>query len=132
MELAIKVQFPGVRDSIVSDLKNLRWLLMASSVLPKGLFLDSTIKVMEGELDEECDYTREAECGIKMKGLIEGNEKSSFDVPRVVGELSGGMVLTTEMMGGEPFTKAIEYSQEVKDKVSSQTRHSLSPWRSWD
>lgn len=91
---------------------------MASSVLPKGLFLDSTIKVMEGELDEECDYNREAKCGIRMKRLIEGNERSAFDVPRVVGELSGGMVLTTEMMGGEPFTKAIEYSQDVKDKVS--------------
>jgi aarF domain-containing kinase len=116
MRLAVKVQFPGVRDSIASDLNNLKWLLVASSVLPRGLYLENTIKVMRGELDDECDYVREAECGFKMGKLLEGDEE--FDTPRVVRELSGSMVLTTEMMEGEPLTKAIGYDKETRDRVS--------------
>lgn len=117
MRLAVKVQFPGVRDSISSDLNNLKWLLIAGSILPKGLYLDSTIKVMRQELDDECDYLREAECGVKMRGLLKEDGSEFFDAPRVVKELCGSMVLTTEMMKGEPLTKAIGYDQETRDHV---------------
>ena len=41
--VAVKVQYPGVADSIDSDLSNLAVLLTASRLLPKGLFLDKTI-----------------------------------------------------------------------------------------
>lgn len=44
-EVAIKVQFPNIERSISSDLGYLKLLLGASMLLPKGLFLDSTIKV---------------------------------------------------------------------------------------
>lgn len=115
MRLAVKVQFPGVRDSISSDLNNLKWLLVASSILPRGLYLENTLKVMKKELDEECDYVREAECGVKMQRLLEGDAR--FRVPTVLNELCGPMVLTTEMMEGEPLTKAINYSQELRNQV---------------
>lgn len=119
MALAVKIQFPGVRASISSDLNNLKWLLIASSILPRGLYLENTIKVMKQELDEECDYTREAECGIKMKALLAQDPTDSrFRVPTVVTELCGPMVLTTEMMQGEPLTNAIHYDQRTKNQVS--------------
>lgn len=44
-EVAVKVQFPHIERSISSDLSYLKLLLGASMLLPKGLFLDSTIKV---------------------------------------------------------------------------------------
>lgn len=124
MPLAIKIQFPGVRASISSDLTNLKWLLIASSVLPRGLYLENTIKVMTEELDEECDYLREAECGIKMKSLLARNgHDARFKVPTVVKELCGPMVLTTEMMEGEPLTNAINYDQELRNQVWHITYH---------
>jgi aarF domain-containing kinase len=43
--VAIKVQFPNIAKSISSDLGYLKFLLSASALLPKGLFLDNTIKV---------------------------------------------------------------------------------------
>lgn len=46
-EVAIKIQFPGIARSISSDLGYLKLLLGASALLPKGLFLDSTIKVRQ-------------------------------------------------------------------------------------
>lgn len=115
MRVAVKVQFPGVRDSITSDLSNLKWLLIAGAVLPRGLYLENTIRVMERELDEECDYIREADCGVRMRALLA--ESDEFAAPRVVGPLCGPMVLTTEFMEGRPLSEAISYSQELKDQV---------------
>ena len=43
--VAIKVRFPNIENSIRSDLGYLRLLLTASSILPKGLFLDKTLNV---------------------------------------------------------------------------------------
>lgn len=120
MRVAVKVQFPGVRDSITSDLSNLKWLLIAGAVLPRGLYLENTIRVMERELDEECDYLREAECGLKMRDLLA--ESHEFAAPRVVSQLCGPMVLTTEFMEGRPLSEAISYSQELKDEVSLPRR----------
>ncbi len=36
-EVAVKVQYPGVADSVVSDLNNLKALLTLGDLLPKGL-----------------------------------------------------------------------------------------------
>lgn len=115
MPLAVKVQFPGVRESIKSDLSNLKWLLVAGAILPRGLYLDSTIRVMEGELEDECNYSREAECGMRMRKLIETDPR--FTAPLVVNELCAPMVLVTEMMKGEPLTEAINYDSITRNEV---------------
>lgn len=60
LKVAVKVQFPNIAASITSDLSYLRVLLTASAFLPRGLFLDRTMDVMKGELQDECDYIREA------------------------------------------------------------------------
>jgi aarF domain-containing kinase len=43
--VAVKVQFPNVRNSISSDLGYIRLLLTAGSLLPRGLYLDRTLDV---------------------------------------------------------------------------------------
>lgn len=45
IKVAVKVQFPNIRRSVESDLGYVKALLTAGSVLPKGLFLERTIKV---------------------------------------------------------------------------------------
>ncbi|GAA5840364.1 hypothetical protein JCM11251_006707 [Rhodosporidiobolus azoricus] len=118
LELAVKVQFPGVRDSISGDIKNLRWLLVASAALPRGLYLDNTLRVLERELDDECDYAREAACGSRMREhILESPLRDYFDVPRVIPELSGSMVLTTEMMQGQPLKDVLNLGQEERDWI---------------
>jgi len=117
--LAVKVQFPGVRESITSDLGTLRWLLLASAALPRGLYLDNTLRVLGRELDDECDYLREAECGRRMRAAVAGSRlRAHFDVPCVVDELSGPMVLTTEMMEGRPLKDVLDLDQPARDLVS--------------
>ena len=45
LEVAVKVQFPNIANSIRSDLGYVKMLLTAGRLLPKGLFLDRTIEV---------------------------------------------------------------------------------------
>ncbi|KAK0555741.1 hypothetical protein OC844_006021 [Tilletia horrida] len=124
-KVAVKIQFPGIKQSIASDLSYLSTLLTASALLPKGLFLESTIKTMRGELEDECDYEREAEMGRRFARLLEAAAPSSiegvmqFCVPRVVDELCTGRVLTTEMMKGRPLTQASRYDQERRNRIAT-------------
>ena len=52
--VAMKVQYPGVADSIESDLNNLRTLISLTNLFPEGLFIDQIIKVASTELAAEC------------------------------------------------------------------------------
>ncbi|KIR60187.1 Atypical/ABC1/ABC1-A protein kinase [Cryptococcus bacillisporus CA1873] len=101
--VAVKIQFPGVASSIESDLSNLSLLLRTSALLPKGLYLQNTIAVMRRELEDECDYIREAAAGKKFAQLLAGDP--FFVVPRVVDEATTGKVLTTEWMDGKPLSR---------------------------
>ncbi|GAA5820000.1 hypothetical protein JCM11491_006616, partial [Sporobolomyces phaffii] len=115
LRVAVKVQFPGVRESISSDLSNLKWLLLATAVLPRGLYLDNTLKVLERELVDECDYEREARFGRRMGELVKQSKLArDFAVPKVVAELSGAMVLTTEMMYGKPLKSVLDDADQAK------------------
>lgn len=53
-DVAMKIQYPGVAESIDSDLLNLKRLVNMTNLLPPGLFIDSIIKVAGTELAEEC------------------------------------------------------------------------------
>jgi aarF domain-containing kinase len=119
LKVAVKVQFPGVKESISSDLSNLKWLLLATAVLPRGLYLDNSLKVLERELIDECNYEREAYFGTKMEQFVTTSKlNQNFQVPKVVQELSGKMVLTTEMMFGKPLKSVMNLDQEKRDWVS--------------
>ncbi|KAL9000048.1 MAG: hypothetical protein Q9169_001293 [Polycauliona sp. 2 TL-2023] len=119
LRVAVKVQYPGVADSIDSDLNNLAVLLTASRLLPKGLYLDKTIANARTELGWECDYIREAECGRRFQQLLH-DEQSTFTVPSIIDEASGAHVLTAEMMDGIGVTKARDLTQEQKDWIGTQ------------
>ena len=128
LPLAIKVQFPNVQASIISDIKTITMLLSRTTpLLPKGLFMDSTLKVMQQELADECDYLREASCGIKFADLLKDDER--YRVPRMIGlnnenvedqnwkSLTTPRVLVMERMAGVPVGAAVKWEQEVRNEV---------------
>ncbi|KAE8851320.1 hypothetical protein HRS9122_01607 [Pyrenophora teres f. teres] len=117
--VAVKVQYPGVANSIDSDLSNLSILLTASRLLPKGLFLDKTIANARTELGWECDYTREAECQTRFRDLLQ-DDTDVFTVPKVFPEACGPTVLTAELMHGVGVTKLKNLSQEQRDWIGTQ------------
>ncbi|KAG2186993.1 hypothetical protein INT44_003221, partial [Umbelopsis vinacea] len=115
MSLAIKIQYPGISESIDSDLNNLKTLVTFSNLLPKGLYLDNTIRVTKQELAWECDYVREADNAVRFKSLLSGDER--YKVPTVVKDLSTRMVLISERLRGQVLSKALEEPQELKNKL---------------
>jgi aarF domain-containing kinase len=117
--VAVKIQFPGVADSINSDLDNLAVLLAATKLLPKGLYLNKTIDNARTELAWECDYEREAECARRYGELL-AEEEDVFLVPRIYPEASGKQVLTMEYMNGTAVTRVTTFSQEQRDWIGTQ------------
>uniref|UniRef100_A0A087XZG2 Atypical kinase COQ8A, mitochondrial n=1 Tax=Poecilia formosa TaxID=48698 RepID=A0A087XZG2_POEFO len=114
-EVAMKIQYPGVAQSINSDVNNLMTVLNMSNALPEGLFPDHLIDVMRRELALECDYIREAQCAKKFRELLK--DDPFFYVPEVIDELSSSHVLTTELVPGFPLDKAESLSQDLKDEI---------------
>ncbi|PNP48359.1 hypothetical protein TGAMA5MH_00643 [Trichoderma gamsii] len=117
--VAVKIQFPGVADSINSDLDNLGILLTATKLLPKGLYLNKTIDNARLELGWECDYLREAECANRYKQLLRG-EEDVFEAPDVYPEASGKQVLTMDFLDGIGVTRVNSFTQEQRDWIGTQ------------
>ena len=134
--VVVKVQFPGVAQSITSDLKNLGMLVKWSNLAPKGLFLDNIIRVGQTELSVECDYERELANQQKIKRLVESDEflqREKFVVPDVVPGLSTAQVLTSEFMPGGTIDKVSNVSVAERNRIGRAilylTMQELFVWR---
>ncbi|GEQ70696.1 hypothetical protein JCM33374_g4375 [Metschnikowia sp. JCM 33374] len=114
--VVVKVQYPGVADSIDSDLNNLLLILTASSILPPGLFLDKSIANARVELKWECDYIREAQNLIRFRELLK--DEPNFEVPRVIHNMCGEHVLTMEKMRGTEIVKG-DWCQETRNWIAT-------------
>ncbi|XP_078444424.1 ABC transporter 1 [Wolffia australiana] len=118
LKVAVKIQYPGVANSIESDIENVRLLLEYTNLIPEGLFLDRAIKVAKEELARECDYELEAENQRRFRELLSGDE--GFYVPRVVDAFSSGKVLTTELVSGVPIDQVALLDQHVRNHVGTK------------
>lgn len=121
MEVAMKIQYPGVANSIDSDIENLRWLLQYTNLIPKGLYLDQAMKVAREELARECDYNLEAANQNKFRHIL-SKEKGLY-VPKVIAEFSSKRVLTTELVPGVSIDNVAEMSQDVRNRVGGSLLH---------
>ncbi|CEP64821.1 protein kinase COQ8 LALA0_S13e03796g [Lachancea lanzarotensis] len=116
-EVVVKVQYPGVKDSIDSDLNNVLMFLTASRLLPKGLFLDKTVENARTELKWECDYKREAAALQKFETLLK--DDPVLVTPKVFEELTTENIITmTKMQGTEIMKLPDSTSQETKNFIS--------------
>lgn len=115
-KVVVKVQYPGVANLIDSDLNNLLMFLTASSLLPRGLFLDKTIANARTELKWECDYIREAQNLIRFENVLQ--DYPEFKVPKVYHTLCGEHVLTMERMEGTEVVKG-NWDQETKNWIAT-------------
>ncbi|KAG4305674.1 hypothetical protein PORY_001230 [Pneumocystis oryctolagi] len=115
LPVVVKIQYPGIRESIDSDLNNLAILLIASGLLPKGLYLDRTIDIARKELVWECDYEREADCIRRFQTFFKDDD--AFFVPKVIPEVSSKRVLTMERLWGESISKTNGFGRETNNFI---------------
>lgn len=117
-EVAVKIQYPGVAQSIHSDVQNLLSLLKMSVGLPEGLFAEQSLQTLQQELAWECDYRREATCAQTFRKLLA--DDPFFRVPAVVQELCTTRVLGMELAGGIPLDQCQGLSQDIRNQICFQ------------
>eukprot|EP00093_Oithona_nana_P013785 13785.XXX_51695_49333_1 [CDS] Oithona nana genome sequencing. len=113
--VAIKVQYPGVAKGIESDISNLMGILKVAKIVPEKLFIDEVITHMRIELEQECDYVREAECARLMRKFLRGYP--DYYVPRVIDDLSGRQVFTQEFIRGLTIDECSNLDQDTRDNI---------------
>lgn len=119
-KVAVKVQYPGVADSIESDLSNLSMLVNATGLAPPGLFLENVIRVGRDELKVECDYQCEAANQKRFQTLISSDPSLVADrvvVPQVIEELSTNRILVTELVRGGTIDKVVNLDQTERNRI---------------
>ncbi|GLT49915.1 hypothetical protein SLA2020_234390 [Shorea laevis] len=117
MHVAMKIQYPGVADSIESDIQNVKLLLDYTNLIPEGLYLDRAMKVAKEELSRECDYELEAANQKQFRDLLSSANTEGFYVPLVVDDLSSKRVITTELISGIPIDKVALLDQDTRNFV---------------
>ena len=118
-EVAVKVQYPGVMESIESDLGNLKSLMIYTNIFPKTMFLDQLIQNTKIELMEECDYLSEAKKQDTYRNFLI-NSKGLY-VPKIITNLTTGRILTTEFVKGAYLDYvALNYSQEKRNSIGER------------
>lgn len=118
LEVAMKIQYPGVADSIESDIENVKLLLTYTNLIPEKLYIDNAMKVAKEELSRECDYELEAKNQKRFRSLL-ANTKG-FYIPIVVDNLSSRRVLTTELVPGVPIDKVALLDQATRNYVGAK------------
>ena len=115
-KVAIKVQYPGVAESIDSDIDLLMAVLKYTNIIPRGLYLEEALNVAKKELSWECDYKREAAALNKFKKALK--DFDDVEVPAVIPELTSSRVITTELVSGVAVDRCVDLDQETRNRVA--------------
>ena len=118
--VAVKVQYPGIAESIEADVRNVGLLRRIAALAFPRLDTRALVDELRDRLREEVDYGLEAHYQELFAGYYEGHPV--IRVPRVVPELSTGRVLTSELASGWRFEDVLGWDQRERD-LAAETIH---------
>ncbi len=116
-QVAIKLQYPGVKDSIDSDIDNIAMLLNLFRMIPADVDIAPLIEDARQQLHAEADYQSEANFLNEFGSLLNSDER--FELAEVVDELSNDKVLTMTFLDGEVIDKLYSKNLDLRQNVSS-------------
>ena len=114
-EIVLKIQYPGVAQSIDSDVDNVASLLRLSGLMPAGLDIGPLLDEAKVQLKEEADYRQEAKFLASFSKLLADDER--FVVPEVLPDLTRRTVLAMTYVSGNPIETVAELPQAERDRV---------------
>ena len=114
--LALKIQHPGVRESIDSDVANLALLARTPGLVPSGIDINPLLQRLREQLRHETDYAAEAQA-IALYQQRLGDDPVLY-VPPVVAEHCTASILATEFAPGEPIDRVTHAPQAQRDHVA--------------
>jgi predicted unusual protein kinase regulating ubiquinone biosynthesis (AarF/ABC1/UbiB family) len=113
--VAVKVQYPGVREAIEHDLANVGLMVTLAGALSRGLDAAPIVRDLKEGILGELDYEREAASQRRFYERFAGH--AFIRVPRVYDELTRPHVLVQEYIDGRPFSSAMAMDQASRDRI---------------
>jgi predicted unusual protein kinase regulating ubiquinone biosynthesis (AarF/ABC1/UbiB family) len=105
-QVAVKVQYPGIKETITSDLKLVKALILpALKTKLSKKYLESVTAELAQRLFEETDYRGEAERG---QWFYDHMSREDVFIPQPIPEYSGNTVLTSEYVDGTHLSQWLE------------------------
>jgi len=114
-KLALKIQYPGVRKSIDSDVANIASLIRMTGLLPKSVDLEAIMEEVKRQLRNEADYNKEANYLQQFSQALANDTR--FLVPKYYQELSSINILAMEFLESEDIEVLKNQSQEERNRV---------------
>lgn len=114
-DLAMKIQYPGVADSIDSDVANVGLLIKMSGLLPKDFALAPYLEEGRKQLHDETDYTREAAHLVQFKRLLKDDPQ--FVVPDFHADWSTSQILAMDYIAGQAIEDAANATPDVRNGI---------------
>lgn len=115
-DVAVKLQYPGIADSIWNDLRALGWLTAPIGGLKSGFNLGAYQAEVRRILEEELDYLKEADTITRMHAHVQ--DLDNVAVPEVITELTREKILTMTWMDGEPFSKVRKWPEDSRRTIA--------------
>lgn len=116
-ELAIKIQYPGVRESINSDVDNVASLLRMTGLLPRTLDLAPLLRQAKTQLHDEADYLREGSYLQRYATLLA--DSPEFLVPELYADLTTHSVLAMSYVSGVAVEAMVDAPQDERNRIIS-------------
>ncbi len=114
-DLAIKVQYPGVRQSIDSDVDNVASLVKLTGLLPQGLDIDPMLAEAKAQLHEEADYAHEAAHLARFGELLAGS--ADFRVPALHADFTTPDILAMDYIESIAIEDTVNMDQATRDGI---------------
>ena len=120
--LAVKVQYPGVKKSIDSDVDNVATLIKLTGLVPKSLDINPLLQEAKAQLHQEADYVREADMLNRYRALVESTDipnkgSNAFVIPQTFAPLTTSTVLAMDFIEAQDLDALINEPQDVRDAV---------------
>jgi len=111
--VAVKVQYPGIAETITADLSNVALLRRMLRITAPAQDVDALLTELRERIGEELDYTREAENQRLLAAYYDGHP--TIHIPAVIDELSTRRLMTSELSGGARFAELARWPQHERD-----------------
>ena len=116
-DLAVKIQYPGVRRSIDSDVANVASIIRLSGLVPKGFDMAPLLDEARAQLHEEADYAREGRYLSRFATLL--GDSPDFLVPVRHPDLTTENILAMTYAPGDPLESLANSPQDLRDHVAT-------------
>ncbi len=114
-KIVLKIQYPGVAESIDSDVDNIATLFKVTNLLPKHMDITELLRDAKLQLHEEANYVQEAAYLDAFREALGDNK--DYVIPEHHPDLSTERILAMDFVDGEPIESLGDLDPSIVDNL---------------